>query len=293
MAELTNSITFVVGTTASGKSDYALKEALAHNGVVVNGDSLQVYVGMDIGTAKPTREERSLCPHYLFDVVKEGGTFTAGEYRRLALEVIEREIVKHNIYVVGGSGFYLQALEKGMFEVPPVDPRIIINLEQVLKEEGSEKLWDLLKEADSEAAKRIHSNDSYRLIRALSVMRQTGQTWTSLQSQTHDQALSRRFNVKKVGLHREKDELRTRLVERTKKMLETGWIDEVERLVQQAGDEWAPLQSVGYREVLEYLRGRLKKEALQDEIVQSSLQLAKKQRTWFKRDPDVEWLKFD
>ena len=195
-----NTITFIVGPTASGKTQWALERAAQEKAVILNGDSLQVFRGLDIGTAKPSQAEREICPHFLFDIVELGGSFTAGQYRRAALEVIEKEIAKHNIFIVGGSGFYLQALEKGMFEVEAVPDEVVEAIEAEVESQGLEAKWLELQSRDPEASQKIHPNDQYRIVRALSVIRHSGQTWTALQKKkaTSTERLSDHYFVKKI-----------------------------------------------------------------------------------------------
>ncbi|MEK6553801.1 MAG: tRNA (adenosine(37)-N6)-dimethylallyltransferase MiaA [Bdellovibrionota bacterium] len=292
MAELSKgTLTFIVGPTASGKTQLALDLARAENGIIVNGDSLQVFRQLDIGTAKPSLQERQLCPHFLFDIVDVGQEFTAGEYRRAALKVIEDNIEKHNIFIVGGSGFYLRALDKGMFNVEAVPAETVAQVESWQIEKGNQFLWDELKARDADSAKAIHVNDSYRLVRALSVVLHTGKAWSQMKQDFKDneQTLSDRFTVKKIGLQVDREKLRSRVEQRTQNMLADGLVAEVQGLLKIVRPDWAPLQSVGYKEVLQFLQGELAEADLAATITQSTMRLAKKQMTWFKKDLDVEW----
>lgn len=288
--QISHSIYFVVGPTASGKSSFALELARKLNAAIANSDSLQIYSGLDIGTAKPSLKERSELPHYLFDIVPLGHTFTAGDYRRAALEVIEKQIAKQDLVFVGGSGFYIQALDKGMNEVLPVPPEIIMSLDESEKENGLLHLWHQLDQSDPESAAKIHPNDGYRIKRALSVIMTSGKKWSAQQARTKDdQHLSSRYSIKKIGIKWERSELQARVELRTRDMLDNGLIEEVQTLVQKGFENWAPLQSVGYKETLDFLAGRISEKELFELIVQSTMQLAKKQMTWFKRDAEIKW----
>lgn len=288
--QLSHKIVFVLGPTASGKSALALELAKIKNGAVVNCDSLQVFKGLDIGTAKPSAFERASLPHFLFDFVSLGQNFTAGDYRRSALEVIERELPKRDLFFVGGSGFYIQALDKGMNEVLPVAPETIKALDEAEKQHGLLHLWHQLEQLDAESAKKIHPNDGYRIKRALSVIQTSGEKWSAQQAMAKEgQHLSSRFTVKKIGLKWDREVLHKRVAERTENMLEAGLIEEVQALVQKGFGSWAPLQSVGYKETLGFLKGELGRNELAPAITQSTMQLAKKQMTWFKRDPEIQW----
>lgn len=285
------SITFVIGPTASGKSKWALTQALQNNGLILNADSLQVFKMLDIGTAKPTNEEMALCPHQLFSFVEVGNDFTAGQYRRAALKVIESEISKHNIYIVGGSGFYIQALDKGMFDVEPIPESFSDQVENERVQVGNEQLWQELYLKDPESAQKIHVNDSYRIVRALSVVRYTGRAWSGMKKdfQNEGHGLSAKYPVKKIGLLVDKSELKKRIHKRAQVMLDSGWVSEVQSILKLAPPNWAPLQSVGYKEIMGYLSGQVKDNELLSAIVKSTEKLAKKQMTWFKRDPEIHW----
>lgn len=288
--QISNSIYFVVGPTASGKSGFGLELARKLGGAVANCDSLQIYSGLDIGTAKPTLKERSVLPHHLFDIVPLGQTFTAGEYRRAALEIIEKQIPERSLIFVGGSGFYIQALDKGMNEVLPVPPEIIVSLDDSEVLNGLLHLWHQLELADPAAAAKIHPNDGYRIKRALSVILTSGEKWSTQQSRAkEDQHLSSRYRVKKIGLKWERPDLQKRVEMRTKEMLDNGLVEEVQGLIESGFGSWAPLQSVGYKETLDFLRGRIGEKELFRLIVQSTMQLAKKQMTWFKKDTEIQW----
>lgn len=288
--QISHTIYFVVGPTASGKSGLAIELARKLNGAVANSDSLQIYTGLDIGTAKPSQAERSKLPHFLFDIVPLGQAFTAGDYRRAALDVIEKQIPQRDLIFVGGSGFYIQALDKGMNEVLPVPPEIIESLDESEKQNGLLHLWHQLLQADPESAAKIHPNDGYRIKRALSVIMASGEKWSSQQERTKDgQHLSSRYRVKKIGLKWERSELLKRVEFRTKEMLENGLIEEVQALIEKGFASWAPLQSVGYKETLDFLKNHTSKDQLFQLIVQSTMQLAKKQMTWFKRDAEIQW----
>ncbi len=282
-------IIFVVGPTAAGKSAWALAEAGRHNGLILNADSVQVYRGMDIGTAKPTAAERAQIRHELFDLVNPDQVFTAGEYRRAALAVIEREAGRHPLYVVGGSGFYIQALEKGMYDVGPVDPEVRDRVEQI---ESAGQLWPELQKVDPASAARLNPNDKYRLRRALEITLSEGRPWSTIAEEFKDRPglLTERYQVRKVGFAPDRENLRERIAARTRTMLENGFVDEVKALIKAGYGDSRALASVGYHECVEYLAGRLEHNSLGDAIVTSTMQLAKKQTSWFKRDRDIRWI---
>lgn len=281
---------FVVGPTASGKTRFAIDSAIMHKGEIVNCDSVQVFQSVNIGTAKPTRSELNSVKHHLIDQIKKGQSCTAGDYRRLALEVIEdaKKRDLENLYFVGGSGFYFQALEKGMFEAGKVSEELHLKVrEEGATPEGLQELFLELKQADPETALKIGANDSYRILRAVELLRAYGEAPSQLKARFKPQLLE--GPIIKIGLYVDRDRLRTRVVERTRQMFMSGLIEEVESLLKEGFRNWSPLSSVGYKEVVAYLEGELTLQNAEALIVQNTMQLAKRQMTWFKRDKDIKW----
>lgn len=281
---------FVVGTTASGKSQWALDMAQAVSGVIVNCDSIQLYKSLDVGAAKPTLEERARVPHYLFDYVPEGEVMTAGNYSRDFFACLEKLHEGRPIFVVGGTGFYFQAIEKGMYPVRPPVVEIQKEIAEILKaEEGAQKLYEEFCRLDPEAAKKIHARDHYRLGRAMELIRAEGKSLTQIQREFEEKRQPFPYPLLKLGPQWDREVLRERVALRTRKMLEAGLVVEVRELLTRGFGDWAALQSVGYKEVLEYLRAGHSEEWLFENIVQNTMGLAKKQRTWFQRDPQIHW----
>ncbi|MBX3022390.1 MAG: tRNA (adenosine(37)-N6)-dimethylallyltransferase MiaA [Bdellovibrionales bacterium] len=281
----------IVGPTASGKSDLSLRLAERFQGVILNCDSLQFYQRMDIGTAKPTPEERDRVPHFLFDVVPPGEVLTAGDYRRAAMQVLERELPQRMVFGVGGSGFYIQALEKGMFDVPKPRPEIDRQVRARLEEKGLSALYRELVERDPKYAEDINPNDSYRIVRALVLMEDSGKTVTEVRTQFKQQEFP--FPLLKLGLAPAREELLPRVEKRVLSMLQRGFMEEVQGLLRDGWENWPPLQSVGYKECIQFLRGEIDDKRLMPLIVEKTMQLSKKQKTWFKRDPEIHWLPGD
>lgn len=284
---------FVVGPTCSGKSAWALSEAIREGGEIVNADSVQIYKGLDIGAAKPSAEEFAKVPHHLFDLVKPDEAFTAGDYRRVALEVIEQRAAHVPLYIVGGSGFYLQALEHGMFEVGPISESIQTQVEE-WRQLG--QLFHELHWRDPASAEKIGANDFYRLQRALEVTLSAGRPFSEIQAEFRERresgegSLGQRFEIQKVGLSVDRHVLRGRIEKRTEKMLKMGLIEEVQGLVQKGFGSARALGAVGYKECMAFLAGELSRSDLAEAIVTSTMQLAKRQLTWFKRDPKISWI---
>lgn len=279
---------FVVGPTASGKSGWALEQAEKHGGSIINIDSVQFYSGLIVGAAAPTDSEKARVPHYLYSYVSPPEEMTAGLYLRDFYKLIETEKdLKFPLFVVGGTGFYIQALYKGMFDVEPVPAEVRIQLESELALTGAENLHRELLEKDPQS--KIHVNDHYRLVRALEIIRHTGVTPTELQSKPAANKYEFPFQSIKVGFDFEKSEYVARVENRTKQMIVNGIIGETRAAMDAGFVDWAPMRSVGYRETLEFLSENHSAEWLHSAIVQSTMQLIKKQKTWFKRDASVLW----
>lgn len=286
-----NPILFVVGPTGSGKSRLALELANELHLPIVNCDSVQVYRRVNIGTAKPSLEEMNSVPHHLFDIISPPNEFTAGEFRREALSVLENLVPSTPVIMVGGSGFYIQALQKGMYEVSKVSESVRLSLEQELAQRGLAPLFEELLARDHELALKVGPTDTYRILRGLGLLRTHGKTLTEIQiefQKNSDIAFPYRFAT--LGLQINRSQLRERLQRRAGQMIEAGLIEEVETLLADQLSDWAPMRSVGYKETLSYLRGELGDRAqLITAITANSMQLAKRQRTWFRRDKDIRW----
>lgn len=283
-------IIFVQGTTASGKSDWALRLAQKHKGVIVNCDSIQVYKKLDIGSAKPSVEERSLLPHYLFDYVNPPEEMTAGVYSRNFEDVLKQIPEATPVFVVGGTGFYFMAIEKGMYPVRTVSEELRKQVEREVQEEGgAQRLWNELHEKDPEYASKIHVADHYRIGRAIELIRSEGKSVTEVQEEFRHQKSAFPYPLLKVAPRWDREKLAERIQWRTEKMLAAGLIEEVKVVLDEGWAQWSPLQSVGYREVLDYLTGKISKTELAPLIAQGTRQLAKKQRTWFQRDAEILW----
>ncbi len=282
---------FVVGPTATGKTDFALQAAANFQAEIINCDSVQFYQGVEIGTAKPTAGQLQMVPHHLVNFVPEGGSFTAGDYTRAAEAVISSRFAMgvRNFLVVGGSGFYVQALEKGMFEVPEIPAEIRAQVAVDLKEKNLADLYQEVLRRDPLYAARIKTQDRYRIGRALELMRSRQRSMSEIQAEFKAKVRTASYAIHKIGLTRPRAVLRELVSLRTEQMLSRGWIDEVKALRAKGLGEWLPMRSVGYREIQDYLDGKLTEAELRERIIISTMQLAKRQMTWFKRDLDIQW----
>jgi tRNA dimethylallyltransferase len=289
-------VIFIVGSTASGKSDYALQACENQNACLINCDSIQIYQGLEIGSSLPTVEERKRAPHFLFAYIPKGEGSTAGQYSRDFYTLMEEINGKYETaYVVGGTGFYFQAIEKGLFPVGAVNCDVREALSERLKSpEGAKQLYEEFKNLDPEAAKKIFPNDHYRLIRAMELIQTQGRTLSQIQGQFEESKKEFPWPLEKKGILVSKEDLLIRVQKRTKKMLFEGLVDEVKGLREQGFRTWAPMESVGYKETNLYLDGSSEIpniQALEEKIIQNTMKLAKKQRTWFQRDKQIEWIK--
>lgn len=283
-------VIFVVGSTASGKSDWALRLAQKYNGVIVNCDSVQIYKKLDIGSAKPSVEERSLLPHYLFDYVSPPQEMTAGVYSTDFFKCLDDIPEGTPTFVVGGTGFYFMAIEKGMYPVVPVPSEIQKQVAtEMLEPGGPERLHSELKAKDPVYGAKIFPADHYRIGRAIELIRSQGKSVTEIQGEFSQKQSKFPYPLLKVGPQWEREILRQRIALRTQKMLDAGLLDEVKGLLDEGLKTWAPMSSVGYRESVSYLEGQLDKKDLFEEIAKNTRQLAKRQRTWFQRDTDIHW----
>lgn len=282
-------IVIILGPTAVGKSELALELAGQLNGEIVNADSQQVYRFMDIGTGKPTMAERERVRHHLIDVVKPDQEFNAAMFRHLASEVIHQiHARKRNPMVCGGTGLYLRALTRGLFEGPAQDVIFRSELEKEIAQSGLGSVYRRLAEIDPTVTSTIHPNDRSRTVRALEVYQLTGKPISQWQNEHRFQEDS--FAVLKVGLTLDRVELYERINRRSAAMIQAGLLDEVRSLVARGYSlDLKPLGSVGYAQMGKVIRGALAIDAALEEMQQQTRHLAKRQLTWFRGDKDVRW----
>jgi tRNA dimethylallyltransferase len=278
----------IIGATASGKSELALEIAARAAGELLSVDSMQVYRGMDIGTAKPTVDERRRVRHSLVDVVEPTETFTVARFVEMADATIANAANrKVPLVATGGTPLYCKALFEGMFDGPGASSAIRDRLRRL----SNDELHARLAAVDPAAAGRLHRNDAKRLIRALEVHELTGQPISALQRQWGDES-SPRHPAVWVGLDWDRDELNRRINARVKAMLEAGWLDETKRLLDRYGGlSQTAAEATGYAELIAHLRGKLSLDDAVEQIKIATRQLARRQMKWFRRFPDVTWLK--
>jgi tRNA dimethylallyltransferase len=280
----------IVGPTASGKTALSLAIARKFAGEIVNCDSVAMVRGFDIGTAKPSLAERAAAPHHFVDCVDPMQDVTAGEYARQAREVLaEIRSRGHLPVVVGGTGLYLRALLEGLFAGPQRSEELRQRLRERAERRGPDYLHKILARLDSEAASRIHPNDTPKLIRAVEVCLASRQKMSELWQQGRDPLKG--FRILRLGLDPERAELYERINQRARQMFDGGLVEETERLSAKYGDAARPLASLGYKQVLQFLRGELTRDQAVQAAQQAHRNYAKRQMTWFRREPEVVWLK--
>ena len=279
----------IMGATASGKSSLALELAECLNGEIVNADALQVYRGLDIGTAKPSQADRTRVPHHLVDILEPSEQFSAGAFARLARQVIkEIDARGKQVFLVGGSGFYLKALLDGISPVPGVDPAIREGLRHRLQAEGLTALRSELESTDPESASRIDAGDSQRISRALEVIYGTGVPLSKWQSQKPSENVA--IDSCRIGLTLPRALLYDRIALRVRAMIRAGWVDEVKTLLDLGLSPDLPaFQAIGYRQLVTHLLESSPLEGVVEEIIGSTRRYAKRQLTWFRNDPRISW----
>ncbi|GGP98566.1 tRNA (adenosine(37)-N6)-dimethylallyltransferase MiaA [Streptomyces roseolilacinus] len=276
----------VVGPTAAGKSDLGVHLARELGGEVVNADSMQLYRGMDIGTAKLTPEERGGITHHLLDVWDVTETASVAEYQRLARAEIDRLLAEGRTPVlVGGSGLYVRGAIDAL-EFPGTDPAVRARLEAELEEHGSGALHARLAEADPDAARAILPGNGRRVVRALEVIEITGKPFTA-NLPGHDSV----YDTIQIGVDVERPELDARIAARVDRMWEAGLVDEVRALEERGLREGrTAARALGYQQVLAALAGECTEREARDETVRATKRFARRQDSWFRRDPRVRWL---
>ena len=299
-------VVVVLGPTASGKTALALAIARRFGGEIVNCDSVAMYRDFEIGTAKPTAAERAEIPHHLLDCVDPLTDISAGEYARQARQVL-REIVlrgnerrRHLPIVSGGTGLYLRALLEGLFPGPERSEELRNKLRGRAEKHRPEHLHRILRRLDATAASRIHAHDIPKVIRAIEVCLTSRQTPRQTSRQTSRQNMTelwrqgreplRGFRILRLGLHPEREALYARIDWRAAKMFDQGLTAETERLLAEYGERARPLASLGYKQALQLLRGDLNRESALAAAQQAHRNYAKRQITWFRREPNVHWL---
>lgn len=300
-------VIFLVGPTASGKSKLALALAKKIKGEIISCDSMQVYRGMDIGTAKPTRRERKEIPHHVIDQISPRREFSVFQHRKLVLRALDRIRKGGRMPIlVGGSGLYVKAVLEGLTPQLGRATGLRRQLAELAQDRGVKHLYSMLRKMDPRRARAIHPNDKRRIIRALEILK--GGNHGSCRGAGHEIPAPRSGNLRRTnlseregleelgfrpiifGLERDRKELYARVERRVDQMLERGWLKEVKRLKRRGLSKTARA-AIGYEELLDCLDGKLELNEAGEEIKKRTRHLVKKQLTWFRRTPDVQWIR--
>jgi tRNA dimethylallyltransferase len=281
-------IIIICGPTATGKTAVGIWLAKQFNGEIVSADSQQVWRGFDVGTAKANLTERSEVRHHLIDVCEPTQHFDSEFFLKLADAAIADIVSRGKTpFVVGGTGMYLKMLERGICDAPPGDDQFRGALEKELDAGNIWELHERLRMLDPDAAKDIHPNDRTRIVRALEIQHLTGVPASEFRRR-HDFS-EKRYDALKIGLELDRKELYERINDRVDTMMGDGLLNEVRELLEKYGPNCQPFRAVGYREFVAYLKGEMRYEEALEETKKQSRRFAKRQMTWFRADPEIEW----
>lgn len=283
---------FIMGPTASGKTDLAIELVKHYPFEIISVDSALIYKDMNIGTAKPTKEELAVAPHHLIDFLDPAQSYSTAAFRADALQAMADIHARNKIpLLVGGTMLYHRSLLYGLSELPKADEAIRAKLQAEAEVHGAEFMHQKLTAIDPQAAKKIHPNDPQRVQRALEVYEITGKSMTQLQQENLAEALP--WDTYKIIIAPEsRDLLRERIAIRFKQMIEQGFIEEVQGLFKRGDLDLSlpSMRAVGYRQVWEYLQGKMNKEQMIERGITITRQFAKRQMTWLRREEDALWI---
>ena len=286
-------IIVICGPTAIGKTSTAIRLAQEVGGEIISADSVQIYRYMDIGTAKPTEDEKKTMPHHLIDIVDPNEPFDAAMFAQRAHMIVLDLVKKNKVPIVaGGTGFYIKSLLYGLFEKEPVDQSVRDRLKKELEEHGSKTLYQRLAAVDPETADSIHANDTYRIIRALEVYEDTGIPISKVRS---DHGFSSKsYSALKIGLTMDREKLYARINKRVDMMLDQGLVDEVNSLLEKGYTrDLKSMQTIGYRHVCAFLGKEMSWEETVRTLKRDTRRYAKRQFTWFRKDDEIQWVSPD
>ena len=278
-----NKVIAVVGATASGKTAYAIELAKRIKGEIISADSRLVYKGMDIGTAKPTVEERQGIPHHLIDIVEPEENYSAGWYAKDAREYIKDIISRGKTPIIaGGTGLYFRILLEN-YDLPEMNADY--ELRKELASKSFEELFEILSKIDEKAANSVEQNDKKKLIRYIEIVKHTGKPLHLARGVKNE----KEFEVEWIGLNFPREELYNRINKRVDLMVEQGLIDETKQLLKKHGRIPNIVDTIGYREIISYLDGELSLDEAKDKLKQNTRNYAKRQLTWFRKNEEINW----
>jgi tRNA dimethylallyltransferase len=282
MNQKKNKVIAVVGATASGKTAYAVELARRVNGEIISADSRLVYKGLDIGTAKPDMDERFGIPHYMIDIVEPEVDYSVGLYANEARNIIEDIISRGKTPIIaGGTGLYFRILLEN-YDLPKINPDY--ELREALSKLSFSELYEMLVNLDAEAAKLVVQNDKRRAVRFIEIVKLTGSPVSEARGLKEPE-----FEVEWIGLNYPREELYDRINRRVDLMIEQGLVDETKNLLAKHGRINNIINTIGYREITSYLDGELTLEEAKDKLKQNTRNYAKRQLTWFRKNPDIKW----
>ena len=279
----------VVGPTCTGKTRIGIELAKLVNGEIVSADSRQIYTLIDIGTAKPTRAEMAEVPHHLIDIVPLDENVSAGTYGSLAREAFDGILSRKRVPIlVGGSGLYIRSAIDGLFNAPEIDEKTRQSLRGRLESEGAERLLEELERVDPEAAKGLLPGNYKRILRGLEVYYSSGNRISKLRA---ERTVTPRFKTLQFGIAVERKELYRRIERRVDDMIAAGLLDEVRELLRRGFDpQLNSLQTVGYKEVIQYIQQKITYGDMVAQIKMNTRRYAKRQMTWFRKDTRIIWI---
>lgn len=280
----------ICGPTASGKTSLSIEVAKKIDGEIISCDSMQIYKDMNIGTAKPTVEEMQGIPHYMLDFVLPSERYSVADFKEAATDRIEDILKREKVpIIVGGTGLYVDALTKNItYPEIEIDLEYRKQLEELIKENGLESLYEEAKKIDEKAMQTISKNDKKRIMRVLEIYHQTGKTKTQLESESRLTPPPYEYIVFATNMEREK--LYERINKRVDIMIDQGLIEEVEALTKKYEEFPTAMQGLGYKEVVSYLKKEITKEEMIEKLKMETRRYAKRQLTWFRKDENIKWI---
>ena len=280
----------ICGPTASGKTALSIELAKKINGEIISSDSMQIYKDMDIGTAKPSKEEMQGIQHYLLDFVEPSQRYSVAEFKKDAEKAIEEILQKGKTpIIVGGTGLYVDSLIYGIeYQTIEFDEQYRKQLEERVEKEGLETLYNEAKKIDPQAIEKISANDKKRILRILEIYKATGKNKTEQELESRKNGVKYDYKVFAINMDREK--LYERINKRVDIMIENGLIEEVEKLLEKYKEFPTAMQGLGYKEVVEYLQGKVSKEEMIENIKRETRRYAKRQLTWFRKNKQTIWI---
>ncbi|HEO8418417.1 tRNA (adenosine(37)-N6)-dimethylallyltransferase MiaA [Niallia sp. FSL W8-0635] len=285
---LKEKVVVLIGPTAVGKTNLSIELAKKFDGEIISGDSMQIYKGMDIATAKISKEEMQGVPHHLIDILEPDESFSVAQFQELVRKKITEITSRGKVpFIVGGTGLYIQAvLYDYQFQETATDTAFRTKLEEMAQAEGTLTIHDMLNKVDSEAAAAIHHHNVRRVIRALEVFHVTGRKMSDIQREQKQESL---YDSALIGLTMERNVLYERINKRVEQMLEIGLLEEVQHFYEKGIRDCQSLQAIGYKEIYKYYDGLLSLEDSIEELKQNSRRYAKRQLTWFRNKMNVQW----